>query len=118
MAREDENRGFTCINCGANVCALTNGSYRNHCPMCLCSLHVDTMPGNRESRCRGIMRAVALAYRSETGWQLIHRCERCGAHAANRIAESTVQPDDVHSVARLSGLGIEKSGRQPTSRRR
>ena len=118
MARDDENRGFICINCGAAVRALSNGSYRNHCPQCLCSLHVDTIPGDRESRCRGIMRAVALAYRGKTGWQLVHRCERCGAYAANRVAEGTVQSDDVRAVARLSGRGIEYSGRPTTSRRR
>ena len=118
MARQDENRGFICINCGANICALTNGSYRNHCPKCLCSLHVDTVPGDRKSGCCGIMRAVALAHRGKTGWQLVHRCERCGGHAANRIAQDTVQPDDVREIARLSGRGIENSGSRTTSRRR
>ena len=32
MSRKSENTGFTCSHCGKPVVALTNGSYRNHCP--------------------------------------------------------------------------------------
>ena len=103
MAREDENRGFICINCGAAVKPLTNGSYRNHCPVCLASVHVDVRPGDRASACAGIMPAVALAHRGAKGWQLVHRCRRCGATQANKVAADTEQPDDIRAVARLSG---------------
>jgi len=103
MAREDENRGFNCINCGAAVTPLTNGSYRNHCPVCLCSVHVDVCPGDRASTCRGLMRPVGLAYRRKKGWQIVHCCERCGDCAANRVADETVQPDDIEAVTQLSG---------------
>jgi len=104
MARDDENRGFNCINCGAVVTPLTNGSYRNHCPVCLCSVHVDVRPGDRANCCGGIMRPVGLAYRRKKGWQIVHRCAHCGAMGANRVAEDTVQPDDLCAVALLSGL--------------
>ena len=104
MARQDENRGFICMACGADVSALTNGSYRNHCPVCLCSVHVDVRPGDRANSCHGVMRPVGLVYRRKKGWQILHRCERCGAQGANRIAEGTAQPDDVRAVALLSGL--------------
>ncbi len=116
MAREDENRGFNCIHCGAAVKPLTNGSYRNHCPVCLCSVHVDVRPGDRASGCRGVMRAAGLVYRRKKGWQIVHRCARCGAEAVNRVAEDTIQPDDVRAVARLSGL--EPAGPAPISGRR
>jgi hypothetical protein len=103
MARDDENRGFICINCKTAVLPLTNGSYRNHCPVCLCSVHVDVRPGDRASDCRGVMRPVGLAYRRKKGWQIIHRCESCGSHGANRIADQTAQPDDIAALTRLSG---------------
>ena len=103
MARKDENRGFICINCRTAVTPLTNGSYRNHCPVCLCSVHMDVYPGDRASDCHGLMRPVGVAYRAKKGWQVMHRCERCGASRPNRIADDTVQPDDMQEVARLSG---------------
>jgi RNHCP domain len=103
MAREDENRGFICINCGAAVMPLTNGSYRNHCPVCLCSVHVDVRPGDRASRCAGVMAPVALIHRGKKGWQIVHRCARCAATQANKIAADTEQPDDIARIAALSG---------------
>lgn len=109
MAREDENRGFNCITCGAAVRPLTNGSYRNHCPVCLCSVHVDLRPGDRANGCGGVMRAVALTYRRKKGWQIVHRCQRCGTLGVNRVAEDTAQPDDIRAVARLSGLEVPVS---------
>ena len=102
MARDDENRGFVCIDCGAAVRPLTNGSYRNHCPACLSSLHADERPGDRASACGGLMRAVWLAHSGAKGWQIVHRCQRCGAVRRNRIAEHTDQPDDICALALLS----------------
>jgi DNA-directed RNA polymerase subunit RPC12/RpoP len=108
MARDDENRGFACIHCQAAVRPLTNGSYRNHCPACLWSVHVDLRPGDRASNCGGAMRPVGLAHSGRKGWQIMHRCTRCGALGRNLVAADTDQPDDVRAVALLSGL---ESGR-------
>jgi len=102
MAKDAENRGFICISCGADVQPLTNGSYRNHCPVCLSSVHVDILPGDRASGCRGVMRAVGLAYKGGKGWQIVHRCERCGARRLNKIAANTQQADDLKALARLN----------------
>ena len=45
---------FTCKNCGRVVVPEGAGStHRNHCPNCLCSLHVDEEPGDRASSCGG-----------------------------------------------------------------
>lgn len=74
--------------------AVTDGSYRNHCPDCLWSLHLDERPGDRQSECRGPMRPVALCHHPAKGFQIVHRCERCGATSANRVAVATEQPDD------------------------
>lgn len=94
MSHKSENTSFICENCGREVLAVTNGSYRNHCPFCLCSKHVDCMPGDRASDCGGIMDAVGVLYNPAKGWQLIHQCRKCGARAKNKIAESTIQEDD------------------------
>lgn len=82
---------FTCDNCGADVLPLEKGSYRNHCPHCLCSKHVDKEgPGDRASSCLGLMKPVGIDHRSGKGWVLKHVCEKCDKEIVNKIA-----PDDV-----------------------
>lgn len=102
MARKNENTGFVCANCGTKIYALTNGSYRNHCPYCLHSLHVDGAPGDRASLCHGLMAPVGVKYHSKKGWQILHQCQTCGHCSVNKVASDTVQPDDMQQVARLS----------------
>ena len=100
MSRSAENTGFVCARCGQAVQPLTNGSYRNHCPHCLWSLHVDDAPGDRASPCRGLMEPVGLT-RNKKHMQIVHCCLRCGALRPNRLAERTVQPDDIEALVRL-----------------
>lgn len=95
MGRRQENCGFVCENCGTRVAPVTNGSYRNHCPACLYSKHVDILPGDRLNHCRGLMRPIGLAYKPKKGYQIVHECLSCGARRANRAAVDTVQPDDL-----------------------
>ena len=53
------NEVFTCRNCGRVVIPEGAGSaHRNHCPNCLCSLHVDEEPGDRAADCGGLMEPV------------------------------------------------------------
>ncbi len=94
MSQKSENTGFTCQYCGQEVLPLTNGSYRNHCPFCLCSKHVDIYPGDRESECGGKMNAVEVVYKSGKGYQLVHECQSCGHRQRNKVASDTVQPDN------------------------
>ena len=96
MSRKTENTGFICINCGATVLPLTNGSYRNHCPCCLCSLHIDCMPGDRANDCFGLMKPVGFRNHSKKGWQITHHCEKCGMKKVNRTA-----PDDIDTVIKM-----------------
>ncbi|MCI0687244.1 MAG: RNHCP domain-containing protein [Sporichthyaceae bacterium] len=85
---------------------LNNGSYRNHCPVCLYSVHLDVRPGDRAAGCAGLMRPVELSYRSAKGQVLLHRCERCGQVQPNRVAVDCAQPDDLDALVRvLHGLG-------------
>ena len=80
---------------------VTNGSYRNHCPFCLWSKHVDVKPGDRASECMGMMRPDQMDHRSGKGLVIIHRCIRCGFVRANRLAQDTDQEDDIAALSEL-----------------
>ena len=91
--RKSENCNFICLNCGETVVALTNGSYRNHCPFCLYSVHVDIKPGDRKNKCFGLMIPNEYKYTTKKGYQLKHICSKCGHEQWNKIAENTKQND-------------------------
>lgn len=94
--------GFVCKSCGKTVEPLGYTS-RNHCPFCLCSLHVDVLPGDRQNPCGGILRPVRAEPDARRGYILIHRCEKCGATVRNRTAhEAKVQPDDINKIIKLT----------------
>nr|WP_326166924.1 RNHCP domain-containing protein [uncultured Oscillibacter sp.] len=78
---------FVCKVCGRPVAASGAGSaYRNHCPYCLSSRHLDIEPGDREAGCGGTMEPIAVWVRKGGEWAIIHRCKICGALRSNRIA--------------------------------
>lgn len=64
---------------------LAGGGYRNHCPYCLHSLHVDVNPGDRASECGGVLEPVGVET-GKKGWVIVHRCQKCGAIRRNRAA--------------------------------
>ena len=101
MSRKQENTGFVCLRCGRAVLPLSNGSYRNHCPFCLFSRHVDKAPGDRREVCGGLMKPVGVRYKPGKGYQIFHRCLKCGAERANKAAVNTTQPDDIEALARI-----------------
>ncbi len=101
MARKQENAAFMCMGCGNYVYALTNGSYRNHCPFCLYSRHVDHKPGDRENTCFGMMKPVGLTFKKKKGWQIMHQCTKCKMLSVNKVAQDTVQADDINQLAML-----------------
>ena len=86
------DQGFACANCGKQVLPLKYSS-RDHCPYCLCSLHVDIMPGDRANTCLGILTPVDLEYNSNKGYVVVYKCERCGKLHKNKVAD-----DDSKSV--------------------
>jgi DNA-directed RNA polymerase subunit RPC12/RpoP len=100
IARKDENVGFACANCGTAVAPLQNGGYRNHCPFCLYSRHVDRRPGDRASSCQGMMEPAGVDYRAGKGFLVVHRCLRCGFTRPNRVSE-----DDVEALIDLMRRG-------------
>lgn len=78
---------FTCKNCGWPIVSNGAGSnHRNHCPNCLCSVHVDNKPGDRDSGCGATMDPIGAWVRKDGEWALIHRCRYCGSMSSNRIA--------------------------------
>lgn len=91
-------KSFTCSNCKKVVNRVAIGTHqRNHCPFCLCSLHVDEkVPGDRKSFCHGIMEPIGLTFKDE-GFDkygkkrqgeimIIHQCIKCGKINRNRVA--------------------------------
>jgi hypothetical protein len=99
------NEGFICQNCGAKVPPAAS-TCRNHCPVCLHSLHVDVFPGDRAARCGGLMRPVAVEYNSRKGYQIVHRCERCGTERRNiALLDDTVLPDSLEALLALMQQG-------------
>ena len=104
MSRSTENAAFSCLRCGLEVLPLSNGSYRNHCPRCLYSKHLDVVPGDRASSCGGLMEPIGVRYRSAKKLQIVHRCTTCGEVRANRIASHTVQQDELEALLRLPAM--------------
>lgn len=79
---------FRCLGCGVDVAMQAPGTaHRNHCPICLCSRHVDRrIPGDRAADCGGRMDAISISVRGAGEWVIIHRCSACGVMGANRSA--------------------------------
>jgi ribosome biogenesis GTPase / thiamine phosphate phosphatase len=120
---EQPESGFVCAFCGRPVTPDPSGTgHRNHCPWCLRSLHLDILPGDRASRCKGVMEPIAISVRKDKEWVIIHRCTECGVLKENRIAgddnEMALLSIAVQPVARppfpLDGL-MDRSG-QPKGR--
>ena len=102
MSRKSENVGFICEHCGRAVLPVDNGGYRNHCPFCLYSKHVDIAPGDRRSACQGLMLPIGMRYKPGKGYQIVHRCLVCGHRFVNKVAQGTVQPDSVDVLLTLA----------------
>lgn len=79
------DNGFECVNCGKNVEPLKYSS-RDHCPYCLCSLHVDVLPGDRANSCRGVLCPIDLEYSQNKGYVIVYKCEKCGELHKNKVA--------------------------------
>ena len=92
---------FICDNCHKEV--ITNGNIgthqRNHCPFCLYSKHVDTVPGDRKADCHGLMKPIGLSFKQEGQGKigeliLIHQCANCKKISINRLAGD----DDITAI--------------------
>lgn len=81
------NDGFQCGNCKTDV-PPQKGSCRNHCTTCLYSRHVDAkFPGDRNSKCKALMKPIGLTQSGKKGWILLHECIKCGRVIRNKLAD-------------------------------
>lgn len=97
----DRNESFTCVHCNTEVLPAAK-TCRNHCPNCLYSVHLDIYPGDRAANCGGLLVPVGVIYNPQKGYQIIHRCERCGHESKNVAAlEDPIQPDSLEAILEL-----------------
>ena len=85
----DEN--FICENCGMEVIKL-DYTARDHCPYCLYSKHLDINPGDRENKCKGLMKPVAIEKYKNT-YKIIYKCSKC-----NQIHKNIMANDDNYDL--------------------
>lgn len=92
---------FTCENCGETV---KGNGYTDHCPRCLWGKHVDNVPGDRASKCRGMMGPDYVTY--EEGNYVIHyRCIRCEATKRFKAAAQD-NPEELEKLMKNAGEEI------------
>ncbi|MGA2927748.1 MAG: RNHCP domain-containing protein [Solirubrobacteraceae bacterium] len=87
-ARQRVPDSFRCGRCRLDVPIAAPGTqYRNHCPNCLWSRHVDDdVPGDRAAGCDGSMEPIGVSVRDDGEWSIVHRCTACSTVHVNRIA--------------------------------
>ena len=98
---QKNDSGFTCRNCGFEVKPLGVTS-RDHCPKCLCSIHIDINPGDRASDCKGVMDPVTAEPDPKKGFIITHKCRKCGALKRNKAADD----DDKKKIIKLTACQI------------
>ncbi len=76
---------FICGNCGVEVDPSSEGSCRNHCPVCLYSKHLDINPGDRLANCGGLMLPIDIEQKSGK-FRILHKCVKCGFKRWNKAA--------------------------------
>lgn len=87
---------FICENCGKEVVPLQY-SARDHCPFCLCSKHVDILPGDRKNTCLGLLMPIGIEKFKDT-YKIIYQCKKCGVYHKNIMAKD----DDMNLIIELS----------------
>lgn len=61
----NQPQSFICKSCGAEISLEGAGSqHRNHCPHCLCSVHLDNAPGDRAVIVAALWKPLAVWVRS------------------------------------------------------
>ena len=80
------DNGFVCLNCGKEIKPLGYTS-RDHCTNCLCSIHIDVMPGDRANTCLGLLVPVNVETNSKKGYVINYKCNKCNQLHNNKAAE-------------------------------
>ena len=87
---------FICENCGEIVSKLSY-SARDHCPHCLYSKHLDILPGDRESKCQGLLKPIKIEKYKNT-YKILYKCTKCGYIHKNVMAND----DNMNIIIELS----------------
>lgn len=87
---------FICENCGEKVNPL-GYTARDHCPYCLCSKHLDIMPGDRQNKCHGILKPIGIEKFKDT-YKILYKCEKCHESHKNIMAKD----DNMDLIIELS----------------
>ncbi|MDE1827710.1 MAG: RNHCP domain-containing protein [Candidatus Micrarchaeota archaeon] len=88
---------FKCLKCGTQV---KGNGYTDHCPNCLWGLHVDVMPGDRASGCRGQLQPINVVYEDDS-YVITYKCVKCRA-IKNFKASSEDNVDVLANLANAS----------------
>jgi len=92
---------FICAVCGKKV--IGNG-YTNHCPNCLWSKHTDIYPGDRKSKCLGLMEPQGLIRKNQET-KIVFRCLKCHKIKLNKIQKD----DNPRLLEQLAKMPIDLS---------
>ena len=80
------DESFICEVCGNTVEKL-NYTARDHCNRCLCSKHLDIMPGDRKANCGGVLRPIRIENASKDKLKIVYKCDKCGEIKRNVLAD-------------------------------
>lgn len=69
------DEAFICAYCHASV-PKGGIMIRDHCPFCLCSQHLDVVPGDRSANCGGKLVPTDLENTSDQWW-IVYSCSIC-----------------------------------------
>jgi len=83
---EKNDNEFICRVCGKLVPALKYSS-RDHCNKCLCSIHIDINPGDRQNTCLGTLVPVEVNTNNKKGYVIKYQCNKCKQFHNNKTAE-------------------------------
>lgn len=87
---------FICENCNTKVNHL-GYTARDHCPNCLYSKHVDINPGDRQNKCKGLLKPISIEKFKDT-YKILYKCEKCNQLHKNIIAND----DNMDLIIELS----------------
>jgi DNA-directed RNA polymerase subunit RPC12/RpoP len=78
---------FICENCKQKIEKLKYTT-RDHCNHCLYSKHLDINPGDRQNKCKGLLKPIGIEKFKNT-YKIIYKCEKC-----NQIHKNIMAKDD------------------------
>ncbi|NCB48863.1 MAG: RNHCP domain-containing protein [Clostridia bacterium] len=88
---------FICRFCGAKVEQLGYTS-RDHCNICLSSIHIDINPGDRLNTCNGLLKPIGIILNSKKTFVIQYKCQKCGKLHNNKVAKD----DNYDAILALS----------------